>query len=281
MKPSKRWLSCCVAGLALALTAALETDTRAGEPLSADQILLRSRERRDGNDIYSDVKLSITDQKGSTRTRQLIYLQKDRGKDERLTLYFTGPGDVKGVGFQSVSYDEAAGRDDDQWIYMPAFRQVRRIASSDKRGSFMGSEFAYIDLDKLRVTDYQQRLIGEEQVLGRSCYVIERTPRSSAVVDKTGYSRTSVWVDKETFLVLKQTYYDAKGVLFKAMEVKALEEIQGIWTVMQSDMQDFVSKKSSSLTFSNVKYDVGLSEQLFQRDVLKTGVNDGNLPALR
>lgn len=270
------------AALALAgATLFAHGSARAADPINADQILAASRARPDGKTFYAEVKLLLLDEKGGERTREVIYLQKDEGKDEKMTLYFTGPKDVKGVGFQSVNYDESTDHQDDQWIYFPAFRQVRRIATSDKRGSFMGSEFAYIDLDKLRVRDYEQKLVQEEDVLGRPCYVIERVPRSRGVIDKTGYRKTRVWVDKATHVVVKQTYYDAKGILFKEMQVKDLQKVQGIWTIMQSEMRDFVSKKQSRLFFSNVKYDLELSDKLFQRDVLRTGVHSGNLPALR
>lgn len=249
--------------------------------LSADQILEKVRNRPDGSDIYAEVKMTLTESTGSTRVREMIYLEKDYGKDEKLTLYFTGPADVKGVALQAVNYDESVDKEDEQWMYLPAFRQIRRISATDKRGSFMGSQFAYIDLDRLRVTDYTQKLVGEEKVLERDCYVIERLPASEKIVNKTGYYKTRVWVDKEHFLVLKQTYFDARGVQFKQMTVKTLEKIQDIWTVTQSDMQDFVNQRSSSLIFSNTRYSTGLNDQLFQQNIMKTGVNSGNLPALR
>lgn len=261
------------------LLALLGASAAAAQP-SADEILQRSRDRDDGRDVYSEVKLVLTDDKGNNRVRDLLYLQKDFGEDEKLLLYFRAPTDVKGVGFQSVTYSEKAGKDDDQWIYLPAYRQVRRIASADKRGSFMGSEFAYIDLEKLRVSDYRQTLKGEEQVLGRNCWVIERLPVSDEVISRTGYHKSVVWVDKQTDIVLKQTYYDARGLLFKEMQVKTLELIDGIWTVMHSDMLDIIGNKQSSLIFSNVRYNVGLSDALFRQSILKTGVSNAHLPAL-
>lgn len=266
-----------LAGLGLLLfTSAVGAAT-----LTADQILEKVRNRPDGSDIYADAKLIITESGGSARTRDLLFLEKDYGKDEKLTLYFTGPADVKGVALQSVNYDEAAAKEDDQWMYLPAFRQVRRIAATDKRGSFMGSQFSYIDLDKLRVTDYKQKLTGEEKVDGRNCYVIERLPVSESVSNRTGYHKVQIWVDQETFVVVKQNFYDARGVHFKEFIAKKLEKIQNVWTVMHSEMRDLVSQRSSALIFSNVRYDAGLGDALFQQNIMKTGVNSGNLPAPR
>jgi outer membrane lipoprotein-sorting protein len=190
---------------ALSLAALLPAQAQKTAPPDPDTLMQQSRDRPDGSDIVSDTQLVMVDDRGGKRVRDLIYLQKDFGRDEKLTLYFLAPGDVKGVGFQSATYDEKAGKDDDQWIYLPAFRQVRRIASADKRGSFMGSEYAYIDLEKLRVNDYKQRVTGEEEVLGRRCWVVERTPVSDTVIARTGYYKTVVWVDVDSKLVLKQT----------------------------------------------------------------------------
>jgi outer membrane lipoprotein-sorting protein len=266
---------------ALSLAALLPAQAQKTAPPEPDTLMQQSRDRPDGSDIVSDTQLVMVDDRGGKRVRDLIYLQKDFGRDEKLTLYFLAPGDVKGVGFQSATYDEKAGKDDDQWIYLPAFRQVRRIASADKRGSFMGSEYAYIDLEKLRVNDYKQRITGEEEVLGRRCWVVERTPVSDAVIARTGYHKTVVWVDADSKLVLKQTYYDAKNVLFKTMTVQRVEKIQDIWTVMHSDMTDHVTGKTSSLVFSNVRYSVSLPDSLFQQSVLQTGVSRGIVSALR
>ncbi len=262
------WLTLGLAGQALASTP------------NADEIMQKVRNRPDGKDIVCDMKLMMSDAQGSERERDVIYLQKDFGADERLTLYFTGPTEVKGVGFQSLTYDEAKNQDDDQWIYLPAFRQVRRIASSDKRGSFMGSEYAYIDIEKVRVGDYSQKVLREETVGDRPVWVIERQPKSEAVTNRTGYYKSLVWVDKERDLVLKQTYFDAKGIEFKKMEVKKVEQIDSVWTVMQSDMINLAENKRSSLIYSNVHYNVGLDDKFFQQGILKTGVKRGNVPAL-
>jgi outer membrane lipoprotein-sorting protein len=247
---------------------------------SADEILTRSRDRQDGKDVYSDLKLVLTDESGRPRTRDLMYLQKDYGTDQKLTLYFNGPADVRGVAFQSANYDEAKGKEDDQWLYLPAFRQVRRISAADKRGSFMGSEFTFVDMDRLRVSDYKQSVKGTETVLGRPCYVIERIPSSDSIISKTGYYKTVVWVDKESYVVLKQDYYDVKNVLFKTMTVKSFEKIQGIWTVLDAEAKDLISRKSSNLVYSNVKYDIGLGDTLFNQNVLKAGVSRANIPVL-
>ena len=249
--------------------------------LTADDILSKVRNRADGADNYAKASLVLKEKNGSARTRNLLFLQKDYGKDDKLTLSFTEPADVKGVVLQSINYDEAAAKEDDQWMYLPAFRQVRRIAATDKRGSFMGSQFSYIDLDKLRITDYQQKILGEETINERASYLIERIPASLEVINRTGYHKIHVWVDKESFVVIKQVYFDAKGIPFKEFQAKKIEVIQDIWTVTHSEMRDLVNSRASDLIFSDVSYDVGLDDVLFQQNIMKTGVKSGNLPKIR
>ncbi len=268
----KRYLACW-------LLLGVGTHALASLP-NADEIMQKVRNRPDGKDIACDMKLVMNDDQGSQRERDVIYLQKDFGDDEKLTLYFTGPTEVKGVGFLNFAYSEAKKQDDDQWIYLPAFRQVRRIASSDKRGSFMGSEYAYIDIEKVRIGDYTQKVLREDTLNGRPVWVIERTPKNDTIINKTGYYKSVVWVDKERDLILQQTYSDAKGIEFKKLEVKKVEQVDSIWTVMQSDMINLSKNKRSSLIYSNVHYNVNLDDKFFQQSILKTGVKRGNVPAL-
>lgn len=249
--------------------------------MSADDILSQVRNRPDGGDTYANASLVLIEKNGSKRVRDLLFLQKDYGKDDKLTLSFTAPADVKGVVLQSINYDEVAQKEDDQWMYLPAFRQIRRIAATDKRGSFMGSQFSYIDLDKLRVTDYQQKLLADEKINDRDCYVIERTPASLEVINRTGYHKVNVWVDKASSVVVKQVYFDAKGIPFKEFLARKLEQVQNIWTVTHSEMRDLVNGRTSELIFSKVSYDVGLEDKLFQHNIMKTGVKNGNLPQVR
>jgi outer membrane lipoprotein-sorting protein len=265
-----------VLGVSLGLLSALQASA-----MSADEILTQVRNRPDGADTFANASLILIEKNGSKRQRELLFLQKDYGKDDKLTLNFTSPTDVKGVVLQSINYDEIAQKEDDQWMYLPAFRQIRRIAATDKRGSFMGSQFSYIDLDKLRVTDYQQKIIGEEKISDHDCYVLERIPASLEVINRTGYHKINVWVDKATFVVVKQVYFDAKGVPFKEFIAKKVEQVQNLWTVTSSEMSDLINGRRSELIFNNVRYDVGLADNLFQQNIMKTGVENASLPKIR
>ncbi len=146
---------------------------------NADEIIRQARDRNDGKSFMSQVSLILLDKQGNSRVREFSYLQKDYPDSDKFTMYFSAPNDVRNVAFHIENPHEALSAEDSQWMYLPVSRQTRRISTTDKRGAFMGSDYSYADLDKIRADDYSQALVGEETINGRECYVIERTPVSA------------------------------------------------------------------------------------------------------
>ncbi|MDW2779369.1 outer membrane lipoprotein-sorting protein, partial [Pseudomonas sp. BEA3.1] len=147
-----------------------------------------------------------------------------------------------------------------------------------KRGAFMGSDYSYADLDKIRAEDYRQTLVGEEQLQGRDCYVIEREPATPAVLAKTGYNKLKVWVDKKNSLVLRQDFFDVKGVMFKQMRTLKTETIDQIDSITFSETEDFIAGTRSQLRFNQLQYNVALDDRLFTQTAIKRGLKAGDLP---
>ena len=248
---------------------------------TADEILNGVRNRNDGSDYASNVTLNLIASDGDVRARKLYMLQKDtENNEEKMLMYFHSPADVRGVGFLMEIYPEVADKVDNQWMYFPAFRKIRRISANDKRGSFMGSTFSYADMDKIRVTDYQSTLIGEEMLFERPTWIIERIPVSQDVINKTGYHKTQVWIDKERHIELQQHYFNAKDILFKTQQSIQVSQIQGIWTIVKSVMKNTEKHKSSEMIFTNIKYNVDLDEQQISKRTLKRGLHTSDIPAL-
>lgn len=240
---------------------------------TADKVLTQVRDRDDGFSYITDVQLKLISSKGEVRERSMHMLQKDmENKEERAAMYFYSPSDVRNVSFLISNHAEHTAKPSDQWMYFPAFRKIRRIGSNDKRGSFMGSTFAYVDLDKVNVSDYHSKIIGEKEVLGRMSWVIERIPTSQEVINKTGYHKTQVWVDKERDIIIQQQYFNAKDVLFKQQQSVEVEKIQGVWTIMRSVMNNIELNKSSEMIFSKLKYNVELDDKYLSQRNLKKGL---------
>lgn len=248
--------------------------------LNAQQILQQVRDRDDGSSYATNADLVLIDSAGNERVRKMRMLQQDQANnEERSVMHFYAPAAVRGVSFLTASYEEATAQGDDQWMYLPAFRKVRRIGSNDKRGAFMGSTFNYYDMDKLRVTDYQSKVIGEQIIDGRPCWQIERTPVSQAIIAKTGYHKLVIWVDKERDLIMQQDYFDAKGVRFKQLKTLTLEQVQGIWTVMKTQMTNFDNGRSSQVVYSDVEYSIEIDTKQFNRGALKRALSAKDVPA--
>lgn len=238
-------------------------------------ILTKVRDRYDGKDYISDVTLKIYDN-NNYQEKKMYMFQKDYDNKEMTSLFFIAPADVRNVSFLIVNYNETLKKDDDQWMYLPAFRKIRRISGQDKRGSFMGSTFNYSDLDKIRINDFISVIVGEENIMGRNAWKIERSPVSQEIINKNGYNNTIIWVDKDTYLVIKQDYFDAKGVKFKELIVEDIQLQQNIWTIMRSKMKNIENGKFSEMLFNSIKYNVGLDDKYLSQNILKTGIKESD-----
>lgn len=249
----------------------------AGEP-GADEIIRQARDRNDGKSFMSQVSLILLDKQGNSRVREFNYLQKDYPDSDKFTMFFSAPNDVRDVAFHIENPHEALSAEDSQWMYLPVSRQTRRISTTDKRGAFMGSDYSYADLDKIRANDYRQTLVGEENIAGRDCYVIEREPASAEVLAKTGYNRLKVWIDKKNLLVMRQDFFDVKGVMFKQMRTLKVETVDRIDSITLSETEDFIAGTRSQLRFNQLQYNVELDDRLFTQTAIKRGLKAGDLP---
>jgi outer membrane lipoprotein-sorting protein len=250
----------------------------AAQGQSADDIIRQARDRNDGKSFMSQVSLILLDKQGNSRVREFSYLQKDYPDSDKFTMYFSAPNDVRDVAFHIENPHEALGAEDSQWMYLPVSRQTRRISTTDKRGAFMGSDYSYADLDKIRANDYRQTLVAEENIAGRDCYVIERAPASAQVLAKTGYNMLKVWIDKKNLLVMRQDFFDVKGVMFKQMRTLKVETVDQIDSITLSETEDFIAGTRSQLRFNQLQYNVELDDRLFTQTAIKRGLKTGDLP---
>ncbi|MFQ6113412.1 MAG: outer membrane lipoprotein-sorting protein, partial [bacterium] len=159
------------------------------------------------------------------------------------------------------------GKNDDRWLYVPAIKLVRRIAANDKNSSFVGSDFTYEDVSGREVTEDTHTLRGEEALKGKTVYVVESVPKEEK---SAYYSRKVSWIDKETFLPLKEEYYDKRGDLYKTFTADKIETVQGIATIMQRTMVNAQNGHRTVVTFEAVKYNVGLKEDIFSERYLRS-----------
>ena len=214
-------------------------------------------------DSSSDMFMTLINANNQKRERKMkmIILENQNGNKSLMT--FISPKDVRGTKF--LNY-EHIGKDDDQWLYLPALKRVKRIASKNKSGSFMGSEFSYEDLSSFSVAKYF--FSGEAKVSklnGIKVYIGERKPISK----NSGYTKQISWVDAQTFLIKKVEYYDRKQELLKTATFDNYKKISGVWRVGKMSMINHQNDKKTTLIWKNETIKNGLKAKNFHKRVLK------------
>ena len=246
--------------------------------LSGEEIAQKVHDREDGDNSTSNMKMILIDKNENKRVRELKTFGKDKGKDkgeDKLKLmFFLSPADVKNTAFLTYDYDDSS-MDDDQWLYLPELRKVKRIASSDKSSSFMGSDFTYSDMTSKNVQDYTYLIMKEPMVGGHKTWQIQVTPKAQKTIDETGYTKSILFVRQDNFVVVQALYYVKEGEKLKYMQVTELELIEGIWSTTAIQM---VTKKGQQtlhktiLEFSDLKYNQELKESFFVTRTLESGI---------
>ncbi len=247
-----------VMGLAAFAVILFFNNIRAQEKLTAYQIMEHWDNRTVPVDMTSQMTMNLIDKKGKVRTR---LLKTYRMSDDKQIMWFLKPADVKGSSFLRLSYDD---RDDDMWIYLPAFGKVRRIASHAKKGNFMGSDFTFEDMGDRKLTDYNYKLIKEEEINGKSCWVIESIPGEDVATD---YSKIISWIWIDGYLDLKEEFYDKKGNL-KKIKTLVATKVEKYWVAGLIIMENLKSKHKTELVLEDIKVDTGLEEKVFKSNYM-------------
>ncbi len=267
-------------GLLLVFMAAffcMQTASASSQAPQAREVMERVDRRDDGNRSIADMRMLLIDRNGSQRSRSLRTFGIDQGEDRCSLMFFLAPGDVKGTGFLSYDYDIAGT--DDQWLFLPALKKVKRIASSDKSGSFMGSDFSYADLTKRRLRDYTYTFYEKQPevvIYGKKCWVIESVPQNQSVIDETGYIKSVVFVRKDNHVVVRAINYLEDSNDVKYFDIKKMKLIDGIWTALEIHMTRKKGGKTihrTILTQDNVQYNKeSVNESLFTTRYLEKGL---------
>ena len=223
-----------------------------------------------GQDGKAKVKMTITDEQGRERTRQFVILRSDEPQtdslkdnaykgEQKMYVYFSRPADVNKMVFMVW---KRPGGTDDRWLYLPALDLVKRIASSDKRTSFVGSDFYYEDVSGRNLEDDTHELISTDE----NYYVIKNTPVKPELVE---FSYYTMYIHKETFLPIQTEYYDKKGNLYRTNQTLKVDTIAGFPTVTQSSMENLKTKTKTLMEYSKVSYNLDLPKEIYTERFLR------------
>lgn len=239
----------------------------AQESIAADKIMENVYYRPEGDSRKSDLTMTLANARGDKRIRKISQYTLNEGNVEKNLMFFQYPSDVKDTSFMNWSYDEA-GRDDDQWIYLPALKKVKRISSDSKSDYFMGSDFTYDDLGDRHPSSDHHTLLRTETINRELCYVIESRPKE----EDYQYSRTVSWVIQNKWIVLKKEFYDEDGDFLKTLRVEQIEKIDGFWIILHSQMLNRQNGHSTDMKLENVTLNGDVSKRLFSERYMRRGI---------
>lgn len=218
-------------------------------------------------DSQSEMIMTLRNRQGDESVRYFRgqNLEVDGEGDKSISI-FDRPADIKGTAVLTHTHKTGP---DDQWLYLPALKRVKRISSANKSGSFVGSEFSFEDLSSQEVEKYTYDYVGEEACPGDggdTCWTMERFP----VDENSGYSRQVVWMDQDEYRVRKVDYYDRKNSLLKTLTLSDYREyLDDYWRAHRMEMVNHQTGKSTDLLFENYEFGTGLADRDFDESVLK------------
>lgn len=256
-------------GLAVALPIVLAF----GNTLSADEAQTRGFDiaaRSDRSDLgfgdsETELEMILSNAAGDKTTRKLRITTLEKENEEigdRSLVVFSRPRDIQGTGL--LSHAKILDPDD-QWLFLPALKRVKRISSANKSGPFVGSEFAFEDITGQELNKYDYTWLREEPCGAFTCDVLERLPR----YENSGYTRQEAWYDQTHFQVRKIDYYDRKGALLKTQTYEDYRHYEGkFWRAQVFRMVNHQTGKATDLIFGDYDFAAGLGSNDFVKSVL-------------
>lgn len=223
--------------------------------MSAHYIVQKSSEVDKVSSWSAHAVMRLTAKNGSERVRESLNVnQLDKnGYDQKRLANFIAPADIKGT---KVLIHEHRDGEDDIWVYLPSMNKVRRLVSSNKKDSFVGSDFSYTDILTPRVDDYDHTLLRRENLDNVPCFVIESVPKTDKIKRDTGYSRTVSWIRTDNFVRIQADFSDVGGLPYKHMHVSAVTEVSahdGKWLIERVEMLDIQSGHRTEIIFKDIK----------------------------
>ena len=252
-----------------------------GPPVFADDAAARglTPEAQQGYDIAArsdrsdhgfgdsrvEARMVLRSAAGQTTERNLSFLtleKEDESVGDKSLVIFNSPRDVAGTAL--LSHAKILDPDN-QWLYLPALKRVKRISSANKSGPFVGSEFAFEDFTITELNKFTYAYAGEEALDGITADVLERFPR----YERSGYAKQRIWIDQEIRQPRKLEFYDRRGALLKTLTISDYRNYDGVWRGHRLEMVNHQTGKETDLLYADYAFDTGLDEGDFVRGVLQ------------
>jgi len=269
MKTNKSMMLLMLTLLPLVFSKAMSKELPTG-----DAIARNINTRDEGIAVARNLKMQMTDRHGKVRIRETRSFRKYYGEEKRTAIFYLKPKNIKDTAFLTYDYAEKQ-RDDDQWLYLPAMRKVRRISASDRGDYFLGTDLSYEDIKletRVSLKDYTRKTISESEVDGVHCYVVEETAVDDETAEELGQSKRESCVDDNIWIVHKSQYWDLQNKLLKTTYFRDISKVQGIWTAHKIEVENHKTGHHTRFIFSEVDYNEAVSDKVFTQNALKRGM---------
>ncbi len=240
---------------------------------NAKAIAQKVHDRDDGKSLIQDMTMTLIDKNGKKRVRSIKTFSKDFGVDEKKIMFFKSPADVKDTSFLTYDYEDNS-KDDDQWLYLPALKKVKRIPTSDKSSSFMGSDFSYYDMTDRDVDDFSYKILKHVKVRGKDTTMIESIPKTQDVIDESGYTKTIGLIREDIDMVVRSIGFLKNGKK-KYLDITKMHKQDGIWVIDEMTMTTKKGKQrvhKTILNFDNIKVNSEIKDDMFTTRRLQKGL---------
>jgi outer membrane lipoprotein-sorting protein len=238
----------------------LTLDLRAAD--NARQIVDEAQKRTDVKSQRYEGLLQVFDAKGKIGDKRWTYERLGAHGRSKSVLRFTAPAEVKGVALLVVNHPDRAS---DQWMWTPAIERDRRIALQDRSTRFFGTDFSFEDLEERDVNQYEYVLVGDEAVDGAPCWKIESTPRESK---SSQYTKSVVWIRKDNYAFARIESF-VKDQAVRRLDYSDIQNVQGVWTAKQLEMNDLRRRSRTRLTLDKLEYNVPLKDEDFTLQAMR------------
>ncbi|RLA56907.1 MAG: hypothetical protein DRR04_13630 [Gammaproteobacteria bacterium] len=251
----------------------LPAESPAPMSLSAMDLVQRVNTVNDGEFVTRNLSMQLINRRGKERVRDTVIYRKYYGEEMRTIVFYLSPTNVRNTSFLTWDYPEA-DIDDDQWLYLPALRKVRRISSADRGDYFMGTDFTYEDIKldgKLSESDYNFEVLQAPSDRTDGFYKLAAVPRDRETARELGYSHIEFVVDPLNWLVVGGEFSDLKGNLLKTLSVTESAQVDGIWTRQRIEVSNHKTGHRTIFSFSDIDYTTAVDDGLFSKRAMERG----------
>lgn len=233
------------------------------------EIMTKVLNREKGNVVLRKNVVTIIDKNGKTRKRVMEGVKKYYDDHSKSLIKFIYPNNIKGTSLLVYDFEDI-NKEDNQWVYLPSARKVRRIPANKSSEYFMGTDFTFEDMkEDLQLDKFNYKLLRTEENKSYKLFIIESVSKNKKIMKETGYSKTIGWIDEQSYMVVKNIYFDRKGKELKELTATVIK-VDGIYTNKKIVMYNKIRKHKTIFEFDDIRFNKNINDNIFQKNRMKS-----------